>query len=170
MSEVRRQTRGTSASGGRAPSRTGGLHLSPAERQQRGRDARARIPRSSHARFEGWPGRPDPLYLLERQAETRVPELVPVRYGRMAVSPFTFYRGAALVMASDLSSTKSTGITVQCCGDAHLSNFGAFGTPERQLVLDVNDFAETYADQNERDFAHFKEAISSGRIKAVMGV
>jgi uncharacterized protein (DUF2252 family) len=81
--------------------------------------------------------------LLEEQAASRVPELVPIRYGRMLVSPFTFYRGAALVMASDLAASPDTGITVQCCGDAHLSNFGVFGSPERQLVFDLNDFDET---------------------------
>ncbi len=85
----------------------------------------------------------DPIKLLERQAETRVPELVPIRYGRMLVSPFTFYRGAALIMASDLASTPRSGLTVQCCGDAHLSNFGVFASPERRLVFDINDFDET---------------------------
>ena len=89
------------------------------------------------------PRRPDPIKLLERQASTRVPELVPVRYGRMLVSPFTFYRGAAMIMASDLAATPRSGLTVQCCGDAHLSNFGVFASPERQLVFDVNDFDET---------------------------
>jgi uncharacterized protein (DUF2252 family) len=81
--------------------------------------------------------------LLEEQAETRVPRLVPIRYGRMLVSPFTFYRGAALIMASDLSATPVSGVTVQLCGDAHLSNFGLFGTPERQMIFDINDFDET---------------------------
>jgi len=117
------------------------LHVD--ERIRQGRQARALLPRSQHAHFEAWPGRPDPVDLLEQQAITRVPELVPVRYGRMAVSPFTFYRGAALVMASDLASTGRTGIKVQCCGDAHLSNFGGFATPERSLAFDVNDFDET---------------------------
>src|SRR4029077_19585777 len=87
--------------------------------------------------------RPDPIALLERQAETRVPELVPIRYGRMLVSPFTFYRGAALVMAQDLSETPGSGLQAQCCGDAHLSNFGIFASPERRLVFDINDFDET---------------------------
>jgi uncharacterized protein (DUF2252 family) len=89
------------------------------------------------------PGRPDPVALLEEQAVTRVPELVPIRYGRMLVSPFTFYRGAAAIMAADLAPTPVSGITVQLCGDAHLSNFGVFGTPERQLIFDINDFDET---------------------------
>ena len=87
--------------------------------------------------------RPDPVGLLEQQAETRVPELVPIRHGRMLVSPFTFFRGAALLMAADLASTPRSGIPVQLCGDAHLSNFGVFGTPERKLVFDINDFDET---------------------------
>jgi uncharacterized protein (DUF2252 family) len=81
--------------------------------------------------------------LLEAQAATRVPELVPIRYGRMLVSPFTFFRGAAAIMAADLAGTPDTGITVQCCGDAHLSNFGVFGSPERQMIFDINDFDET---------------------------
>ena len=89
------------------------------------------------------PDRPDPVALLEEQAKTRVPELVPIRYGRMLVSPFTFYRGAALIMASDLSTTPRSGLTAQICGDAHLSNFGVFGSPERSLVFDCNDFDET---------------------------
>ena len=118
-------------------------HLTVAERAARGKAARAEVPRSSHAVFEPPPRRKDPIKLLERQAKTRVPELVPIRYGRMLVSPFTFYRGAALIMASDLASTPRSGLTVQCCGDAHLSNFGVFASPERQLVFDVNDFDET---------------------------
>jgi uncharacterized protein (DUF2252 family) len=87
--------------------------------------------------------RADPIELLEAQAQTRVPELVPIRYGRMLVSPFTFYRGAAKIMASDLATTPDSGLTVQCCGDAHLSNFGVFASPERRLVFDINDFDET---------------------------
>jgi uncharacterized protein (DUF2252 family) len=81
--------------------------------------------------------------LLLGQAASRVPELVPVRHGRMLVSPFTFYRGAALPMAADLAGTPASGLRVQLCGDAHLSNFGAFASPERRLVFDVNDFDET---------------------------
>jgi uncharacterized protein (DUF2252 family) len=88
-------------------------------------------------------GRPDPIALLEEQAKTRVPELVPIRYGRMLVSPFTFYRGAALIMAADLAATPRSGLTAQLCGDAHLSNFGVFASPERQLMFDINDFDET---------------------------
>jgi uncharacterized protein (DUF2252 family) len=117
---------------------------SSAARAALGRARRGEVPRSSHAGFTPPPKRPDPVELLERQAATRVPELVPIRYGRMLVSPFAFYRGAALIMANDLAdATPSSGFTVQCCGDAHLSNFGAFASPERRLVFDVNDFDET---------------------------
>ena len=118
-------------------------HLSVAERVARGKAARAEVPRASHADFEPAARRVDPIKLLERQAKTRVPELVPIRYGRMLVSPFTFYRGAAMIMASDLEATPRSGLLVQCCGDAHLSNFGVFASPERQLVFDLNDFDET---------------------------
>ncbi|HEU5213765.1 MAG TPA: DUF2252 domain-containing protein [Gaiellaceae bacterium] len=118
-------------------------HLTRAEREARGKAARAEVPRSSHAAFEPAAGRPDPVELLEEQAESRVPELVPIRYGRMLVSPFAFYRGGALIMASDLAAAPRSGLTVQLCGDAHLSNFGAFGSPERRLVFDINDFDET---------------------------
>ena len=118
-------------------------HLSVAERVARGKAARSEVPRASHATFEPSATRADPVELLERQAKTRVPELVPIRYGRMLVSPFTFYRGAAMIMAHDLGATPRSGLTVQCCGDAHLSNFGVFASPERRLVFDVNDFDET---------------------------
>jgi uncharacterized protein (DUF2252 family) len=118
-------------------------HLSVAERVAAGKAARAQVPRASHATFEPAGDRVDPIKLLERQAETRVPELVPIRYGRMLVSPFAFYRGAAMIMAGDLEATPRSGLTVQCCGDAHLSNFGVFASPERRLVFDVNDFDET---------------------------
>ena len=113
------------------------------ERVARGRAARREAPRSNHGRREPAPNRPDPVLLLEEQAATRVPELLPIRYGRMLVSPFTFYRGAAAIMAADLAGTPVSGITVQSCGDAHLSNFGVFGTPERQMIFDINDFDET---------------------------
>ena len=119
-------------------------HLSVAERVARGKAARSEVPRADHAKFEPPSSRADPVALLERQAKTRVPELVPIRYGRMLVSPFTFYRGAALLMANDLASTPRSGLNVQCCGDAHLSNFGVFASPERRLMFDVNDFDETH--------------------------
>jgi uncharacterized protein (DUF2252 family) len=117
--------------------------LSPQERTAKGKAARQRTPRSTHAAWEPRPDRPDPVALLEEQAATRVPELVPIRYGRMLVSPFTFYRGAALIMASDLAPTPVSGLNVQICGDAHLSNFGVFASPERQMLFDINDFDET---------------------------
>ena len=119
-------------------------HLTVAERVERGKLARATVPRSRHAVFDPPADRSDPIDLLEAQAETRVPDLVPIRYGRMLVSPFTFYRGAAKIMAEDLASTPNSGLTVQCCGDAHLSNFGVFASPERRLVFDINDFDETH--------------------------
>jgi uncharacterized protein (DUF2252 family) len=118
-------------------------HLSRAERGARGKAARSEVPRSSHAQFAPSADRRDPIELLEEQAQTRVPELVPIRYGRMLVSPFTFYRGAARIMAYDLAATPRSGLIAQCCGDAHLSNFGVFASPERQLVFDINDFDET---------------------------
>jgi uncharacterized protein (DUF2252 family) len=126
--------------GGSAPA---DLELARAERVAAGKKARKEVPRSSHGEWEPAAGRPDPVELLEKQAKTRVPELVPIRYGRMSVSPFTFYRGAALLMASDLSHTPDSGLQVQVCGDAHLSNFGGFASPERELVFDLNDFDET---------------------------
>ena len=113
------------------------------DRVARGKAARTGAPRSSHGKWKPMADRPDPIALLQEQAESRVPELVPIRYGRMLVSPGTFYRGAALIMASDLAATPRSGVTVQLCGDAHLSNFGVFGSPERQLVFDINDFDET---------------------------
>jgi uncharacterized protein (DUF2252 family) len=119
--------------------------LSVAESAARGKQLRRDTPRSAHAVFEPASGRPDPVEVLERQARTRVPELVPIRYGRMLESPFAFYRGAAAIMTGDLAATVSTGIEVQACGDAHLSNFGVFASPERQLVFDLNDFDETLA-------------------------
>ncbi|MFI5065285.1 MAG: DUF2252 domain-containing protein [Streptosporangiales bacterium] len=119
------------------------VRLTPAERQVRGKAARAEVPRASHAGWQPPPGRPDPVALLESQGASRLPDLVPVRYGRMMESPFTYYRGAALPMASDLATTPSCGLIVQACGDAHLSNFGLFASPERKLVFDVNDFDET---------------------------
>ena len=99
--------------------------------------------RSAHGEWEPASDRRDPVELLEEQAASRVPELVPIRYGRMLVSPFTFYRGAALIMAADLAATPRSGLHAQICGDAHLSNFGVFASPERQMMFDINDFDET---------------------------
>jgi uncharacterized protein (DUF2252 family) len=118
-------------------------HPSPSQRAALGKAARTVAPRAAHEVWEPSPSRPDPVALLESQAASRVPELVPIRYGRMLVSPFTFYRGAALIMASDLSTTPRSGLNVQACGDAHMSNFGVFASAERTLVFDVNDFDET---------------------------
>jgi len=132
-----------SAGGPEASAAAGGPAAGgPAASGAAGKAARARVPLESHREFDPAPSR-DPVGLLLEQAETRIPELVPVRHGRMLVSPFTFFRGAALPMAADLAATPSTGFRVQLCGDAHLSNFGAFGSPERRLVFDVNDFDET---------------------------
>jgi uncharacterized protein (DUF2252 family) len=117
--------------------------LSPAERAERGKAARSAVPRDSHDVYDPSADRPDPVGLLERQAATRLPDLVPVRYGRMLASPFSYFRGAALSMAADLAATPVSGLAVQACGDAHLSNFGVYASPERALVFDVNDFDET---------------------------
>ena len=118
-------------------------HPSPAERVARGKAARNEVPRASQGGWVPADNRPDPVALLVEQGESRVPELVPIRYGRMLVSPFTFYRGAALIMATDLAATARSGLHTQACGDAHLSNFGVFASPERQLMFDINDFDET---------------------------
>jgi uncharacterized protein (DUF2252 family) len=113
------------------------------DRLDRGRALRERVPRSSHGEWTPRRDRRDPIAVLERQGASRVPELLPVRYARMAESPFAFYRGAAAVMAMDLARTPATGIRVQACGDAHVNNFGKFATPERNVVFDINDFDET---------------------------
>ena len=118
-------------------------HLSAKQRAALGRAVRADVPRNAHSRWEAPADRPSPVELLQRQAATRVPELVPIRYGRMLVSAFTFYRGSALLMASDLAGLPATNLRTQLCGDAHLSNFGTFAAPDRALVFDVNDFDET---------------------------
>ena len=110
---------------------------------ERGKAARESVPRQSHAIFEPPQRRPETVGLLEQQAASRVPELIPIRYGRMMASAFAFFRGAALPMASDLAATPATGLIVQACGDAHLANFGIFASPERRLVFDINDFDET---------------------------
>src|SRR6266700_847986 len=112
------------------------------ERLDQGRTARDRTPPSSHAGWSPAADRPDPVGLLEQQDRTREPDLVPVRHGRMMVSPFTFYRGAAKIMAVDLKDTPAVGLRTQLCGDAHLSNFGMFASPERRLMFDLNDFDE----------------------------
>ncbi len=126
------------------PSQAGQVeHPTVSERAARGKAQRKLVPLSVHGEWQRSSDRPDPVSLLEEQGTSRVPELVPIRYGRMLVSPFTFYRGAAYLMASDLASTPRTSLSVQLCGDAHLSNFGVFAAPDRQLVFSVNDFDET---------------------------
>ncbi|KOT41340.1 hypothetical protein ADK41_10675 [Streptomyces caelestis] len=134
--------------------------LSPAERAAYGREARGRAPRSSHGRFEAARDRPDPVDVIERQSATRLPELVPVRYGRMLESPFRFYRGAAAIMAADLGPAPDTGLTVQLCGDAHLLNFRLLASPERRLVFDINDFDETHTGPFEWDVKRLAASLA----------
>jgi uncharacterized protein (DUF2252 family) len=136
------------------------IHVSASERSARGKAARAATPRSSQAQLDL--EERDPVALLDEQSASRVPELVPIRYGRMLVSPFTFYRGAARVMAHDLVSTPYAGLTVQLCGDAHLSNFGGFASPERVLVFDLNDFDETLAGPFEWDVKRLAASFEIG--------
>ncbi len=140
--------------------------MSPVDRALAGKDARARVPRSSHADWGSTEGRTDPLDILARQATTRVADLVPIRHGRMAATAFSFYRGAAAVMASDLASRPSSGLEVQLCGDAHLSNFGGFASPERSMVFDVNDFDETYPGPFEWDVKRLAASLEvAGRAR-----
>jgi uncharacterized protein (DUF2252 family) len=133
------------------------------ERRAEGKQARVRTSQSSHTGWAPAADRPDPVALLEEQNLTREPDLVPVRHGRMMVSPFTFYRGAAKIMAADLKDTPTAGLTVQLCGDAHLSNFGAFASPERKLLFDLNDFDETLPGPFEYDV---KRMVASCTIAA----
>jgi uncharacterized protein (DUF2252 family) len=133
------------------------------ERAERGRQARAEVPRSSHGEWQPADDRADVIEILEGQAETRVPELVPIRYGRMMVSPATFFRGAAAVMAADLAEGPTTGLDAQLCGDAHMANFGGFASPERSLVFDLNDFDETLRGPFELDL---KRLVASVEIYA----
>src|SRR5215467_13770707 len=116
---------------------------SRADRVMQGEELRAKCPRSSHAVWKPSKNRRDPLLLIKESEKGRLPELVPIRHGRMMKSPFTFYRGAALNMAADLATTPQTGLRVQACGDAHLLNFGAYATPERRVIFDLNDLDET---------------------------
>src|SRR5215210_564078 len=125
------------------PKLSPGASLDYQQRHERGRAARRIVPRGSHAAWGPAPDRPDPVELLEAQAEDRIPDLMPIRYARMMASPFAFMRGSAIVMAHDLAGTPRTGIQAQLCGDAHLSNFGLYASPERALLFDVNDFDET---------------------------
>src|SRR4051812_36160790 len=170
---ARTTTQRTTDRGSRArPSRSKDEPVRPTREQRvaRGKAARSEVPRESHAEFVPPAGRPDPVALLESQGSARVPELLPIRYGRMAVSPFTFFRGAALPMASDLARTPRTGIVVQACGDAHLSNFGLFASPERKLVFDINDFDETTPGPWEWDVKRLAASMEiAGRVNGFAG-
>ena len=137
-------------------------HPSVDERRALGKEARNHTPPSSHTGWAPATDRPDPVGLLEEQNLTREPDLVPVRHGRMLVSPFTFYRGAAKIMAADLDGTPTAGLDVQLCGDAHLSNFGAFASPERRLLFDVNDFDETLPGPFEYDVKRLAASFTIG--------
>ncbi len=135
-------------------------HPTVEERTELGRAARDEVPRSAHAAWEPGSDRRDPVDVLEEQAATRVPELVPLRYGRMLASPFTFYRGAAGLMAADLAGLPRTGLYTQLCGDAHLSNFGTFAAPDRTLVFDCNDFDETLPGPFEWDLKRLAASVA----------
>jgi uncharacterized protein (DUF2252 family) len=138
--------------------------VTPDERAARGRSCRAQTPRSSHAAWEPGADRADPVALLQQQGAGCVPELLPIRYARMAASPFAFYRGATAVMARDLRATPQTRIRVQLCGDAHLANFGAFASPERQQLFDLVDFDETLPGTWEWDVKRLAaSAVVAGR-------
>jgi uncharacterized protein (DUF2252 family) len=141
---------------------------SPKERHAAGKALRAAAPLDAHAAFSRTPTSPDPVTLLEEQGAGRLPELVPIRYGRMLQSPFAFYRGAARVMAADLAGAPSPGLTVQMCGDAHVSNFGLYGSPERRLVFDANDFDETLPGPFEHDVKRLVASlVIAGREKGI---
>jgi uncharacterized protein (DUF2252 family) len=133
--------------------------LSPLERRARGKAMRVQAPRSSHADWSPDPHRPDPISLLEESDKTRVASLVPIRYGRMSLSPFAFLRGSAVIMACDLAKTPVSGISAQICGDAHLLNFGTYATPERRQVFDVNDFDETLSGPWEWDIKRLATSV-----------
>ncbi len=155
-------------SGRRAPPPPATQEVTTAERAASGRACRSETPRSSHGDWAPPADRQDPIALLEEQAAQRVPELVPIRYGRMSLSPFSFYRGAAYVMAADLAVTPQTGIRVQLCGDAHLANFGAFASPERRLVFDLVDFDETLPGPWEWDLKRLAASVAvAGRDNGV---
>ena len=149
-----------SAPTGESSSEQAVAYFTTAERVARGKAARGELPRSAHAGWEPGPGRADPVELLEEQAQTRLPELGAIRYGRMLVSPFTFFRGAAYLMAADLADGPRTGLHAQLCGDAHLSNFGIFAAPDRRLVFSINDFDETLPGPFEWDVKRLAASIA----------
>ena len=138
-------------------------HPTVEQRAARGRATREKVPRARHAEWSSGQRKELPLELLAQQAETRLPDLVPIRYGRMAASPFAYYRGAALPMAADLATVPHTGLMVQLCGDAHLANFGGFASPEREMFFDINDFDETYVGPFEWDL---KRLVASFELAA----
>jgi uncharacterized protein (DUF2252 family) len=150
------------------------------ERRAHGKSARDAVPRKAQGDWHAPPGRADPVAVLEKQGETRVPELLPYRYKRMAASPFAFFRGNAAIMAADLAGTRSSGLTAQLCGDAHVSNFGGFAAPDRELVFDLNDFDETLPGPWEWDVKRLGASLAvaardaglggSDRRRAVAGV
>jgi uncharacterized protein (DUF2252 family) len=146
------------------------LYFTPAERAARGKAARAELPRSAHGAWEAPLSRRDPIDLLEQQAQTRLPELGPIRYGRMLVSPFAFFRGGAYLMAADLADGPRTGLQAQLCGDAHLSNFGIFAAPDRRLVFSINDFDETLPGPFEWDVKRLAASLAvAGRERGFNG-
>ncbi|MFF5482305.1 DUF2252 domain-containing protein [Streptomyces sp. NPDC012935] len=134
--------------------------MTPAERARRGKAARKHVSRSAHAAWVPSVDRPDPVAVLERQGRDRLPELLPIRYGRMTASPFAFLRGSAAVMAADLAAAPHTGLTVQLCGDAHLLNFGLYASPERSLLFDLNDFDETFCGPFEWDVKRLATSVA----------
>src|SRR5207245_2050417 len=151
-----------------APRKASRPRPDPAQRRAAGRAERTRVPLAAHAEVPPRPGDVDPVALLEEQAVARLPELVPIRYGRMLVTPFTFFRGAALVMAADLSRAASSGLHVQLCGDAHVSNFGFSASPERRLVFDINDFDETLPGPFEFDVKRLAASLAvAGRVNGL---
>jgi Uncharacterized protein conserved in bacteria (DUF2252) len=136
--------------------------LTPAESEAAGKAARRKMPRKAHGSWEPASDRPSPVAILKRQNKTRVPDLVPIRHGRMSASAFTFYRGGAGIMAADLGAAPSTDLTVQLCGDAHLSNFGIFAAPDRRLIFDINDFDETHPGPFEWDVKRLAASFAIG--------
>jgi uncharacterized protein (DUF2252 family) len=166
-------TEQTAATPDRAPKKSGAgkvVHLTPEERAAKGKAARAEVPRKIHGEWAPPSKRPDPVDVLEEQAKTRVPELVPIRYGRMLVSPFAFYRGGAALMAGDLAEGPRSGLNVQLCGDAHLSNFGVYAGPDRRLIFSVNDFDETLPGPFEWDVKRLVASFAvAGRYRGFRG-
>ena len=157
-----------SISKARDNSREDSLGPTAEERMTAGRALRERVPRTSHAKWAPAADRPDPVTLLKESDRGRLAELLPIRYGRMRQSPFAFYRGAAALMAWDLAATPVTRIRVQACGDCHLLNFGGYGSPERRLVFDINDFDETLPAPWEWDVKRLAASVVlAGRQKGI---